>query len=141
MTRGAKMRRRPLSTRSRRPKLPIPGVLLSANNWRRPPFFFSRSLMISKYRQLCAVPLSPLHHLLNRPGRKGIIRVDKIIPAHTATFENDYTELLNVVHGLKQTEAIDKFIDTKIAETYIIIDPIFADCDFSREGWKEKVRK
>ena len=46
-----------------------------------------------------------------------------------------------MVHGLKQTEAIDKFIDTKIAETYIIIDPIFADCDFSREGWKEKVRK
>ena len=79
-------------------------------------------------------------------GRDGnlvykIVRLDKILPAHTATFENDYTELLNVVHGLKQTEAIDKFIDTKIAETYIIIDPIFADCDFSREGWKEKVRK
>ena len=79
-------------------------------------------------------------------GRDGnlvykIVRLDKIVPAHTATFENDYTELLGVVRNAKQMEAIDKFIDTKIAETYIIIDPIFGDCDFSREGWKAKVRK
>ena len=79
-------------------------------------------------------------------GRDGnlvykIIRLDKIVPSHTATFENDYTELLNVVQNSKQMEAIDQFIDKKIAETYIIIDPIFGDCDFSREGWKAKVRK
>lgn len=79
-------------------------------------------------------------------GRDGnlvykIVRLDKIVPAHTATFENDYTELLGVVRNAKQMEAIDKFVDTKIAETYIIIDPIFGDCDFSREGWKAKVRK
>lgn len=79
-------------------------------------------------------------------GRDGnlvykIVRLDKIVPAHTATFENDYTELLSVVRQVKQMEEIDKFIDTKIAETYIIIDPIFGDCDFSREGWKAKVRK
>ena len=79
-------------------------------------------------------------------GRDGnlvykIVRLDKIVDAHPATFENDYTELLEGVRNIKQQEAIDKFIDTKIAETYIIIDPIFGDCDFSREGWKAKVRK
>ena len=79
-------------------------------------------------------------------GRDGnlvykIVRLDKIVPAHPATFENDYTELLDGVRSIKQQEAIDKFIDKKIAETYIIIDPIFGDCDFSREGWKAKVRK
>ena len=79
-------------------------------------------------------------------GRQGnviykIIRVDKILPAHTATFENDYTELLGMVKQQKQMEAIDAFLDKKISETYIIIDPMFGDCDFSREGWKEKVRK
>ncbi|MBP5566842.1 MAG: peptidylprolyl isomerase [Bacteroidales bacterium] len=78
-------------------------------------------------------------------GRDGnlvykIVRLDKIVDAHPATFENDYTELLEGVRNIKQQEAIDKFIDTKIAETYIIIDPIFGDCDFSREGWKAKVR-
>ena len=79
-------------------------------------------------------------------GRDGnlvykIVRLDKIVPAHTATFENDYTELLDVVRNNKQMEAIDSFIEKKIGETYIIIDPIFGDCDFSREGWKAKVRK
>ena len=79
-------------------------------------------------------------------GRDGnlvykIIRLDKIVPAHTATFENDYTELLGMVKQQKQMEAIDTFLDKKISETYIIIDPMFGDCDFSREGWKEKVRK
>lgn len=79
-------------------------------------------------------------------GRDGnlvykIVRLDKIVDAHPASFENDYTELLGGVRNLKQQEAIDKFIDKKIAETYIIIDPIFGDCDFSRDGWKAKVRK
>ena len=46
-----------------------------------------------------------------------------------------------MVKQQKQMEAIDAFLDKKISETYIIIDPMFGDCDFSREGWKEKVRK
>ena len=79
-------------------------------------------------------------------GRDGnlvykIVRLDKVLPAHPASFENDYTELLENVRDIKQQEAIDKFIDGKIAETYIVIDPMFGDCDFSREGWKAKVRK
>ena len=79
-------------------------------------------------------------------GRDGnlvykIVRLDKIVPAHPASFENDYTELLEDVRNIKRQEAINKFIDGKIAETYIVIDPLFGDCDFSREGWKAKVRK
>mgnify|MGYP002623549016 FL=1 len=79
-------------------------------------------------------------------GRDGnlvykIIRLDKIVPAHTATFENDYTELLGIVQNSKQNEALDSFVDKKIAETYIIIDPIFKDCDFTRKGWASKVRQ
>jgi hypothetical protein len=38
-------------------------------------------------------------------------------------------------------EAIDKFISDKIKTTYIVIDPLFKDCDFEREGWAEKIRK
>ncbi len=76
-------------------------------------------------------------------GRSGnlvykIIRVDKIIPAHTATFENDYTQILERVQVMKQQEAIDAFLDKKIKETYIVIDPLFAECDFSREAWNTR---
>ena len=83
---------------------------------------------------------------LDNEGRDGnlvykIIRLDKIVPAHTANFETDYTELLNLVVQMKQMEAIDKFLDDKIDSTYIVIDPLFGDCDFSRKGWAGKVRK
>lgn len=79
-------------------------------------------------------------------GRDGntvykIIRVDKIIPAHPASFENDYSTMLEEAKMKKQTEAIDEFIDSKIKTTYITIDPIFKDCEFSREGWNTIVRQ
>lgn len=76
-------------------------------------------------------------------GRQGnlvykIIKVDKIIPAHTATFENDYTQILEKVQQSKQKEAIDKFLDDKIKTTYIVIDPLFAECEFSRDSWNKR---
>lgn len=79
-------------------------------------------------------------------GRDGnlvykIIRLDRIVPAHTATFENDYSQLLSIVENKIQNKAVDDFVDGKIAETYIIIDPLFGNCDFSRKGWASKVRK
>ena len=67
-----------------------------------------------------------------------VLRVDKIIPAHTATFENDYNQILEKVRGQKQLEAVDKFLDEKIKTTYIVIDPLFKECEFSREAWNER---
>ena len=76
-------------------------------------------------------------------GRQGnlvykIIRVDKILPAHTATFENDYNQILETVQQKKQMEAVDAFLESKIKNTYIVIDPLFAECDFSREAWNAR---
>jgi peptidyl-prolyl cis-trans isomerase SurA len=76
-------------------------------------------------------------------GRQGnliykIIRVDKIIPAHTATFENDYNQLLESVEQKKQVAAVNAFLDEKIKTTYIVIDPLFAECEFSREAWNAR---
>lgn len=83
---------------------------------------------------------------LDNEGNNGntvykIIKVDKIIPAHSASFSNDYTLLLNNARQAAQTKAIDDFIDSKIKSTLIIIDPLFKDCEFARKGWYEKFRK
>ena len=80
---------------------------------------------------------------LDNEGRDGnlvykIVRLDKIVPSHAATFENDYTTLLDQVRVIKQNEAIGNFIDDKIKTTYIILDPLFKDCEFSRSGWATK---
>ena len=52
-------------------------------------------------------------------GRNGntvykIIKVDKIIPAHPASFTNDYTELQGRVRAERQMQAIDEFLEKKI---------------------------
>lgn len=83
---------------------------------------------------------------LDNEGRDGnlvykIIRLDKIVPSHTATFERDYTELRNIVQQKKQVEALESFVDHKIGTTPIMIDPLFGDCDFKRSAWLEKVAK
>lgn len=83
---------------------------------------------------------------LDNEGRDGnlvykIVRLDKIVPAHTATLEKDYTELQNGVELLKKEEAVRNFIDEKIKETYIVIDPLFKECEFTRSGWQEKFKK
>ena len=83
---------------------------------------------------------------LDNEGRNGnlvykIVRLDKIVPSHTATFEHDYAELLGQVTNIKQNEAISKFVKEKIKTTYIVIDPLFEDCEFTESGWAEKFRK
>lgn len=83
---------------------------------------------------------------LDNEGRSGntvykIIKVDKILPAHPATFASDYALLMKAAKEKMQMDAISKFIDSKIKSTYIVIDPLFKDCVFEREGWYEKIRK
>ena len=90
-----------------------------------------------------SAPVESLDNEGYQQGRNGnlvykIIRVDKIIPAHTATFEKDYTQILDRVENGKQMQAVDEFLNQKIKETYIIIDPLFKECDFSREAWNKK---
>ena len=79
-------------------------------------------------------------------GRDGntvykILRVDKIIPAHTASFDNDYSDLLEEARAKEQNAAIDEFIDGKIKTTYIVIDPLFKNCEFSRDGWNKVAKE
>ena len=83
---------------------------------------------------------------LDNEGRSGntvykIIKVDKILPAHTASFENDYNLLSEQVRQEASMKAVDDFVNSKLKTTYIIIDPLFKDCDFQRDGWYDKIRE
>ncbi len=79
-------------------------------------------------------------------GRDGnlvykIIRVDRIIPSHPASFDEDYSLMLDAAKQKLAMEAIDKFLDEKIRTTYITIDPLFRDCSFEHEGLEAKFRE
>ena len=77
---------------------------------------------------------------LDNEGRNGntiykILYLEKVIPAHTANFQEDYNTLIEEVNNKNAMAAIDKFIEEKQKTTYIVIDPMFQGCDFQRKGW------
>lgn len=76
-------------------------------------------------------------------GREGnlvykIIRLDKIIPSHTASFKDDFSVLQEMAKNESINKALDAFIKQKQATTFIKIDPMFENCPFEREGWIKK---
>lgn len=80
---------------------------------------------------------------LDNEGRDGnlvfkIIRLDKVLDSHPATFEHDFTMISDQVKSIKQQEVLRDFVGKKILETKISIDPLFQDCPFSRSEWSTK---
>lgn len=95
-------------------------------------------------RDLAVGDISDSFESLDNEGRSGntvykIIKVDNIYPSHTATLEEDYSLLSDAASNKAAMDEIDKFLNEKIASTHITIDPIFKDCEFSREAWKTKI--
>ncbi len=77
---------------------------------------------------------------LDNEGRSGntvykIIMLEKIIPSHVADYKTDFNVLLDDANRKNSNAAIDKFISEKQKSTYIVIDPLFKECNFMREGW------
>ena len=50
-------------------------------------------------------------------------------------------QLQDEVQNQKAMAAVDEFIENKINETSIVIDPIFKECDFTRASWKQVALK
>ncbi len=73
-------------------------------------------------------------------GRTGntiykILRLEKIVPSHPASFKEDFVVIQNIANNERQQKAIDDFIKEKQAITYIKLDDLFKQCNFEREGW------
>lgn len=70
-----------------------------------------------------------------------IVKLDKIVPSHTASFEEDYSTLIERAKNDLAQKAIDDFIEEKLKTTYIVIDPVFKSCPFNRKGLAEIASK
>ena len=64
-----------------------------------------------------------------------IIKLEEIIPSHTADIDRDFIVIQNYAQNLKQQEALKKFMEEHQKTTFIRIDDMFKDCDFEMKGW------
>lgn len=77
---------------------------------------------------------------LDNEGRSGntiykIIKLEEIIPSHTANLKQDFMVIQNIANNSQQMQAIDKFIKEKQATTLIIVDEMYHKCNFDKGGW------
>jgi peptidyl-prolyl cis-trans isomerase SurA len=64
-----------------------------------------------------------------------IIKLDNVLPAHSANLKDDYQSLYDQALAKERTDVFDKWIKNKIAITYIKISDEFKGCDFLQKGW------
>ena len=67
-----------------------------------------------------------------------LVMLEEVIPSHTATFERDFAVLLNEANQQETKKMIEQFLNEKVATTYIMVDPMFQNCAFERDGWVTK---
>lgn len=73
-----------------------------------------------------------------RAGKRfKIITVTNRIDEHTADYSKDYTKIRELALKEKQINAIDKWTNEKIKETYIKINKEYQNCDFTN-NWVKK---
>ena len=64
-----------------------------------------------------------------------IIKLETLIPSHTANMEDDYNVIQSMAKWERQMDNYNKWVVQKQAYTYIRIDPLYSNCDFERKGW------
>lgn len=64
-----------------------------------------------------------------------IIRLEQIIPPHSANLNDDYLKLEQVALADKQEQVFKKWLDKKIDAMYIRIDPEFRNGEFENRNW------
>ena len=64
-----------------------------------------------------------------------IVKLVEIIPAHTASLEEDYIRLEEMALQQKQERIYREWLDDKIESMYIYIDPAYRSEDFENKNW------
>lgn len=70
---------------------------------------------------------------MNEMGK--MLRLVQIVPAHKADLNEDYLDIEQMALVRKQAGHYRKWLDSKIDETYIRIDPMFSPDDFVNKRW------
>jgi peptidyl-prolyl cis-trans isomerase SurA len=64
-----------------------------------------------------------------------IVKVNNILPAHTANLKDDYQNIYDEALLKERSKIYDKWIKEKISSTYLKISDEFKSCAFLNEGW------
>jgi peptidyl-prolyl cis-trans isomerase SurA len=64
-----------------------------------------------------------------------IVKLDNVLPAHSANLKDDYQNLYNAALAKERTKVFDDWVKKKIGITYVKISEEFRSCEFVQKGW------
>lgn len=67
-----------------------------------------------------------------------LVKLTNRIPGHRANLAEDYNRIKEMYENHAREEKIRKWIEEKIAETYVRIEKGWDNCDFEYNGWLKK---
>jgi peptidyl-prolyl cis-trans isomerase SurA len=74
----------------------------------------------------------------SKESRQTVYKIVKLldkIDAHKANLQNDYQKLADMYLAKKKEDVLQEWISTRQSETYIRIDPTYANCNFKFKNW------
>lgn len=64
-----------------------------------------------------------------------IVKLTNRIPGHRANLSDDYSLLKKMYENYKKEEILKNWLENKIKDTYVRIDPAWQNCEFRYQGW------
>lgn len=64
-----------------------------------------------------------------------VVRLTDRIAAHRANLADDYSQLKDMYEASAKDQILKNWIEKKIKETYVRIEPGWASCNFHYQGW------
>ena len=64
-----------------------------------------------------------------------MVKLTNRINAHRANLEDDYQTIKNMYEDSKKEDILREWVEKKIADTYIRIEPGWRNCNFKHKGW------
>lgn len=71
----------------------------------------------------------------NHKDVAAIVRLSERIPGHRANLSDDYNLIKKMYENHKREQILKEWLERKIKETYVKIEPGWQNCEFKYEGW------
>ena len=81
--------------------------------------------------------ISKAFQMVNDRGKTvcAIVKLKSRIEAHKATITEDFQVMKDVVMAKERQETLQKWVENKIKNTYVRMNPDYDGCDFEYQGW------
>ena len=64
-----------------------------------------------------------------------IVKLTERLPGHQANMRNDYQLIKGMYENARRDEILSEWLEKKISETYVHIEPGWRNCEFKYKGW------